>query len=334
MPKKMYKENNYAITIDKVQNIIDYLEEQLLELLTPDTIAKQFYMSVSTLNNLFRIVCNMTIMEYVRNRRLSLAGLELKGSDIHIIDLALKYGYETPEAFTKAFTRFHGFPPSFVRRAYPNIKVFHSLQINIQIQGGWYNIETENIMSKLTDLNSSEQEENLLTCYNEIYKVKGGLTMENVRCQYCIHVEDMQQKEDWYILLSLADKLNQSKIKFKVDGKTMIFAHGLEFKLEKICLTFKWNEEQIIQDFFGYNKKAIECFKGFKYFDVIFEGMKVRCMFYGDCPGDDTDDFLYRNTEPVEVDGKILPVQKLEFYYANTEPKDQYYKMVEQWLKR
>lgn len=158
--------------------------------------------------------------------------------------------------------------------------------------------------------------------------------MEHVRYEYHINVKDMQQKEDWRILLALAKQLNQSKIKFKVDGKTMIFAHGLEFKLEKICLTFKWNEEQRVQDFFGYSEKARVSFKGFKYFDVMFEGMKVRCMFYGDCIEDDSDEFLYRNTEPVNVDGEIICVQTLEFYYQNAGPIDEYYKMVEQWLKR
>lgn len=54
----------------------------------------------------------MTVTEYIRYRRLSLAGKELLATKIHIIDAALKYGYETPEAFSKAFTRFHGFPPS------------------------------------------------------------------------------------------------------------------------------------------------------------------------------------------------------------------------------
>lgn len=82
----------------------------------PKHIAEQLFLSVSALNNLFKIVCGMTIMEYIRNRQLSLAGKELFISNIHIIDLAFKYGYETPEAFTKAFTRFHGFPPSFVKR--------------------------------------------------------------------------------------------------------------------------------------------------------------------------------------------------------------------------
>lgn len=47
------------------------------------------------------------------------------------------------------------------------------------------------------------------------------------------------------------------QIKFKVDGKTMIFAHGLEFNLEKICFTFKWNEEQRVKDFFEYLESCL-----------------------------------------------------------------------------
>ncbi len=88
----------------------------------------------------------MTIMEYVRNRRLSLAGKELMTSNIHVIDLAFKYGYETPEAFTKAFTRFHGFPPSFVRRTYPEIKMFNPLQIKLEIHGGWEETSNNKIL--------------------------------------------------------------------------------------------------------------------------------------------------------------------------------------------
>ena len=66
---------------------------------------------------------------------------------------------------------------------------------------------------------------------------------------------------------------------------------------------------------------------------TVFEDMKVRCMFYGDCPGDDTDELLFRNAEPVDVDGQIIPVQTLEFYYENAEPDNEYYQVVENWLK-
>ncbi len=108
MSKEANKDIN-TFSIDMVQKNIDYIEDNLLEMLTPNKIAEQFFLNLSTLNNLFKIVCNMTIMEYVRNRRLSLAGKELMTSNIHVIDLAFKYGYETPEAFTKAFHDFMDF---------------------------------------------------------------------------------------------------------------------------------------------------------------------------------------------------------------------------------
>ena len=309
--------------MDAVQNIIDYMEENLLEALTPNKIAVHFFMSISSVNKIFRAVCDMTIMEYVRNRRLSLAGQELLVSNIRIIDLAYKYGYETPEAFAKAFARFHEYPPSIVRRTYPELTVFRPLQVKLEIQGGW----------EKTKSDFPGREPNLSFCYDEATKFKGGSFMEKERYEYHIHLSDMKQKEDWSVLLSLAKKLDEAGIKFKVDGKTMIFAHGLEFKLEKICLTFQWNEEQRILDFFNHSGKAESAFSGFKYFDAAFEGMKIRCMYYGECPEDDSDDSLFRNTDPVDVDGQILHVQSLEFYYENAEPDSVCYKLVEIYLK-
>lgn len=333
MPKKLEKDNNHSVSIDTVQNIIDYIEESIHEELTPNIIAERFFLSISTMNNLFKIVCNMTIMEYIRNRRLSLAGQELMVSNIRIIDLAYNYGYETPEAFARAFTRFHGFPPSFIRRTYPKIKVFNPLHIRLELDGGWESNISEKELSYQTKQNYPEQEQNLFNCYDSLIKYKGGNVMDKKSYEYRISIKDMKQKEDWNILLKLAKKLDENAIKFKVDGGTMIFAHGLEFKLEKICLTFKWNEEQKILDFFSNKGKADHRFGGFKYFDTIFEGMKIRCMFYGECQDDDTDEFLFRNAELVDVDGQMIYVQTLEFYIENTEPDSKYYKMVDDWLK-
>lgn len=131
-----FKDTN-IFSLDIVQLIIDYVENNLFEELTPSMIAAHFFVSVSTLSSAFKIVCGMTVMEYIRNRRLTLAAEELSSSNIPIIDLAYKYGYDTPEAFTKAFSRFHGFPPSYIRRGFPISKVFLPLRVKVSVQGGW-----------------------------------------------------------------------------------------------------------------------------------------------------------------------------------------------------
>ena len=99
-------------------------------------------------------------------------------------------------------------------------------------------------------------------------------------------------------------------------------------------MTFKWNEEQKVLDFFEYRGKAKETFKGFKYFDTYFKGMKIRCMFYGDCLGDDTDELLYKNADLIDVDGQRIYAQSLEFYNENSEPEDEFYQLVDDWLKK
>lgn len=332
MQEKEGKEMGYGIT--KLQEVIDYIESNLLDELTLDRVARHFYLSNNVINQLFRSVCDLTIMEYVRYRRLSLAGKDLMATNIHILDAALKYGYETPEAFSKAFTRFHGFPPSLVRRIYPKIKVFSPLKIKIEIQGGLQEELTEVNLPSLTKPNASEQEKYLEYGYNESAKVRGGYSMEYQNCKFHINTNEMKQKEDWQILLQLVKKLKEAGIIFKVDGTTMIFAHGLEFKLDKICFTFKWNEGQKVLEFFGESGEFSEAFPGFKYYDTKFSGMEVRCMLYGEFPGSDTDEVLYENTDIVEIDGVLTHVQSLEFYYENSEPDGKYYKMVEDYIKK
>lgn len=314
-------------SISMLRQVIDYIEKNLLEELTPTDIAVHFYMSESSLSVLFKTVCEMTIMEYVRLRRLSLASEELVSSDTPIIQLAYKYGYETPEAFTKAFSRFHGFPPSFVRRGFSVSKVFLPLEIEVDIRGGFKTVE-------LTKICSEGQERILSVEYNTHISDKGGSNVGNGELKYRINTGKMQYKREWEILCLLAKNLQKVRIPFKVDGKTLIFAHGLEIPLNKICLTFKWKDEEDVKEFFHTNTSAQQIEEGFKFFDVNYDEVKIRCMFYGNCPGDDADEFLYKNTDLVQMDMLRVPVQSLEFYYENAEKDSEYYKMVEGALKK
>lgn len=266
-----------VFSLSMIQQVINYIEKNISEELTPAIISSHFYTSISTLSSLFKIICGMTIMEYIRNRRLSLAAEELSVSNIPIIELAYKYGYETPEAFTKAFSRFHGFPPSFVRRGFPVLKFFLPLQVTVTIQGGWST-------GDLTKTNYVGQDQELLLDYNTFDKNKGEKQRDKQESKYQIDTSIMQYKQEWNILCTLAEKLLQNHIPFKVDGKTMIFAHGLEFPLDKICLTFKWKDEEVVKKFFAYDRTTKHIEDSFKFFDTTYKEIRIRCMFYSGCP--------------------------------------------------
>ena len=112
---------------------IDYIEEHIKENIKIDDIVKSAYVSSYYLQVGFQIMTGYSIGEYIRNRKLYLAALDLINNH-KVIDVAFDYGYETPESFTKAFKRFHGFTPSKIQAN--QIKTFNALTINFQIKGG------------------------------------------------------------------------------------------------------------------------------------------------------------------------------------------------------
>lgn len=120
--------------VQRLSKAIQYIESHLTDDVSIDEIAGQAYSSSSHFQLLFHLVTGMTVGEYIRNRRLSLAAQDLlRGS--RVADVAERYKYETRESFSKAFARFHGIPPSRVQRG--RVKVFEPLSIHITVQGGF-----------------------------------------------------------------------------------------------------------------------------------------------------------------------------------------------------
>ena len=119
-----------------IENALRYIEKNLSGELTVDRIAEKVNISPFYFQKGFSMLCGYSVGEYIRMRRLSVAGSELVTSDNKVIDLALKYGYDSPDSFTKAFTRFHGSTPTDVRRKGALLKSFAPLHIKIILDGG------------------------------------------------------------------------------------------------------------------------------------------------------------------------------------------------------
>lgn len=119
-----------------LRGAIAYMERNLLEDIGPADVAQAVHISPFYLQHGFRLVTGYTLGEYLRCRRLYLAALDMLSGSATVLETAYKYGYDTPESFTKAFTRFHGLPPTQVRRNSRAIKPFLPLAIKIEIQGG------------------------------------------------------------------------------------------------------------------------------------------------------------------------------------------------------
>ena len=121
--------------LTSIRTAIDYMEEHLTDNISAQDVADRVYLSPFFLQKGFSLMTGYGIGEYIRNRRLYRAALDLKETDDKVIDIALRYGYETPESFTKAFSRFHGATPSQVRGG-AAINTFLPLMIKLSIQGG------------------------------------------------------------------------------------------------------------------------------------------------------------------------------------------------------
>ena len=112
-----------------IGNSIQYIEDHITENITVDNIAKSVGVSSFYFQKGFAMLCGFTVSEYIRNRKLALAGNDLLVTDEKIIDIAVKYGYDSPDSFTRAFTRFHGVTPTSVRKDEVLLKSFAPLTI-------------------------------------------------------------------------------------------------------------------------------------------------------------------------------------------------------------
>ncbi|WP_105619652.1 AraC family transcriptional regulator [Vallitalea okinawensis] len=137
-------------TLENMKNAIDYIEDNLVGDIEYKRIAQIALCSEYHFQRMFAFIVGVPLNEYIRRRRLTLAGFDLQNSEEKIIDLALKYGYKSPDSFSRAFVALHGITPSKARvkgislKAYPRITISLSLKGVVEMN---YRIEQKSAFS-------------------------------------------------------------------------------------------------------------------------------------------------------------------------------------------
>lgn len=125
--------------MDSIKNMneaLSYIEKNLLDEIDLKEVARLALCSEYHFQRMFSFLSGVTLSEYIRRRRLTLAALELNNSNIKVIDLAVKYGYNSPDSFTRAFQSLHGITPSEARNNGQQLKAFPPMTFQLSIKGG------------------------------------------------------------------------------------------------------------------------------------------------------------------------------------------------------
>jgi AraC family transcriptional regulator len=121
--------------LKRMNDALDYIEGNLDGDIDYDKLARIACTSVYNFQRMFSFITDVPLSEYIRRRRLTLAAFEVQNSGIKVIDVALKYGYESPEAFTRAFLNLQGVTPTSARNMGVQLKAYPRLSFHISIKG-------------------------------------------------------------------------------------------------------------------------------------------------------------------------------------------------------
>lgn len=114
-------------TFEKLSSALDFIEANLTEGITPEDCAASCGYSLSNMQKMFRHVFHIGISDYISRRRLTAAARELISTEENVLDIALKYGYNSHEVFTRAFMRLYGVSPSKFRKSSRFAEIFPNL---------------------------------------------------------------------------------------------------------------------------------------------------------------------------------------------------------------
>lgn len=123
-------------SLKRMNDALNYIEENLDGEIDFKEVSRLAFCSEYHFQRIFSFLAGASLSEYIRRRRLTVAAFELNNSNIRIIDLAIKYGYKSPDSFTRAFQSLHGITPSEARYNGKSLKAYPRMTFQLSIKGG------------------------------------------------------------------------------------------------------------------------------------------------------------------------------------------------------
>ncbi|AFM40945.1 hypothetical protein Desaci_1968 [Desulfosporosinus acidiphilus SJ4] len=123
-------------SLKRMNDALNYIEENLTNEIDFNEAARLAFCSEYHFQRMFSFLAGITLSEYIRRRRLTLAAFELKNSNLRVIDVAIKYGYNSPDSFTRAFQSLHGITPSEAKLNGQLLKAYPRMTFQLSIKGG------------------------------------------------------------------------------------------------------------------------------------------------------------------------------------------------------
>ncbi|MCZ8511961.1 AraC family transcriptional regulator [Paenibacillus filicis] len=122
--------------LKNMNGVIKYIEENLTGDIDFKEVARLAFCSEYHFKRMFSFLAGISLSEYIRRRRLTFAAFELKDSSVKVIDIAIKYGYNSPDSFARAFQNLHGITPSEARNSGHSLKAYPQMTFQLSIKGG------------------------------------------------------------------------------------------------------------------------------------------------------------------------------------------------------
>jgi len=237
---------------ERINEAFDYIEDYLDSNIDLDKVANIMCQSTVSFQRTFSIFMNISIYEYIRRRRMTLAAIELQTNSIKVIDVALKYGYESPESFTRAFKEIHGISPSAARKKGVQLNLFPRITFLLTVKG---DVEMDYKMD-----NKSEQIVNLKG-YNwgNIDPTPHLKPFDN-----CIYLANKWRESGYVDLLDLGTGLGRHAIYFSKQGFNVTAMDISDYAVQYLK-TWAAKENQLINAEVGdmlslnYSNQSFDC---------------------------------------------------------------------------